>query len=330
MSESTTKATVSSSPRSGPDQLTLAAFAAFILIGGSAAIGVLVTYRELAPFWSATLRFTMAAFLFWLLVFSRGVPLPRGRALTGAVLFGILGVGGAFAFFYYGLTRTPASLVQTIFAVVPLLTLLFAAAHKLEPITKSGVAGGLLAVAGIAIAVSGQFFSGVTLSLAHVLAVVLAAACFAEAGVVMKLFPHCHPYATNAIAMTIGAVMLAATSLIAGEAWALPSQSTTWLALFFLVAAVAGNFLIYLFILGRWTASGASYGFVLAPFVTMVLAAFFLDEAISPLFLLGAVVVIAGVYIGALRPSGKPAEPPSEAPPVSEDIHYRPGVPHCS
>jgi len=326
MSESKTNATVSFSPRSGLDRQTLAAFAAFVVIGGAASIGVLITFRELAPFWSATLRFILAALLFWVILFSRGIPLPRGHALIGAVLFGILGVGGAFTFFYYGLTQTPASLVQTIFAVVPLLTLLFAAAHKLEPVTKSGVAGGLLAVLGIAIAVSGQLFSGAALSLPHILAVVLAAACFSEAGIVMKLFPHCHPYATNAIAMTIGAIMLAATSLIAGETWALPTQPATWLALIFLVAAVAGNFLLYLFILDRWTASGASYSFVLTPFVTMVLAALFLDETISPLFLLGAVVVTAGVYIGALRPSAKAAEPA----PANEDIHYHPGVPHCS
>ncbi len=329
MSDSKTRSPELVSIRSRPDHVTLAAFAAFVVIGGGAAIGVLITYRELAPFWSATLRFTLAAALFWLMVLLRGIPFPRGRALVGALLFGLLGVGGAFSFFYYGLTQTPASLVQTIFAVVPLITLLFAAAHKLEPVTRSGVIGGLLAVAGIAIAVSGQLFSGVTLSPAHIVAVLLAAVCFSEAGVVMKLFPHPHPYATNAIAMTVGAVMVAIASLIMGETWALPTLATTWLALAYLVAAVTGNFLLYLFILDRWTVSGASYSFVLTPFVTMALAAVILGEAISPLFLLGAIVVTAGVYIGALRPAKETAEAPAEPPAAVEELHYRPGVPNC-
>jgi drug/metabolite transporter (DMT)-like permease len=210
-----------------------------------------------------------------------------------------------------------------------LLTLLFAAIHHEEPITRNGVAGSVLAVAGIAIAVGGHFFSGVTLSPLHILAVFLAAACFAEAGVVIKLFPHPHPYATNAIAMTIGAVIVAVASLAIGETRTLPTLPVTWLALAYLVAAVTGNFLLYLFILDRWTASGASYSFVLTPFVTMVLAAVILYEVIPPLFLLGAVVVAAGVYIGALRPSKKLPEVHAEPSLAAEDIHYRPGVPNC-
>ena len=327
MLKSEAGATKPVSVTSRPDKVTLAAFAAFILIGGGAVIGVVITYRELAPFWSATLRFTMAAALFWVMVLLRRIAIPRGRALTGAQLFGLLGVGGAFSFFYYGLTKTPVSLVQTIFAVIPLLTLLFATIHHAEPITRRGVVGGLLAVAGIAIAVSGHLFSGASLSAPHLLAIFLAAACFAEAGVLIKLFPHPHPYATNAVAMTVGAVIVAVISLFMGDTWALPTLPVTWLALAFLVAAVAGNFLLYLFILDRWTASGASFSFVLTPFVTMVLAAVILDEAISPLFLLGAVVVILGVYIGALRPSPKaPDKPLAESP---DDLHYHPGMPHC-
>ena len=86
-------------------------------------------------------------------------------------------------------------------------------------------------------------------------------------------------------------MIVAAISLLMGDSWALPTQPVTWLALAFLVAAVAGNFLLYLFILDRWTASGASFSFVLTPFVTMVLAALILDEAIPPLFLLGALLL---------------------------------------
>ncbi|MDX1416973.1 MAG: EamA family transporter, partial [Candidatus Promineifilaceae bacterium] len=228
----------------GSDFSTLAAFGLFILIGGASSIGVLLVFRELTPFWSAALRFTLAALIFWLMVIGRRIPLPRGRALLGAILFGILGVGGSFIFVYLGLTRTPAALHQTIIAIVPLLTLFFAAAHKLEKITWRGLSGGILALVGIAIAAGGHMVSGTDLSLPHVLACGLAAVCFAEASIVIKLFPHSHPYATNAIAMTIGAVMLAAASWLVGENWVLPATAITWLVLIYLAVTVALNFLL--------------------------------------------------------------------------------------
>ena len=326
MAESETTASIGStqelSSRS-PDRLTLIAFGLFILLAGGAPIAVRFTYEELAPYWSATLRFSMAALIFWLLMLYKGVRLPRGRSLQGAIIFGALSVGAAFLLFYYGLTRTGASLASTLGATVPLLTLFFAAAHKLEKMRRRGLIGGLLALTGIAISVSGSLFAGGEVSLPHILAILAAAACFAEAGIVVKLFPPCHPYATNAVAMTTGTLMLAAASLIQGEPWVLPSSTTVWLALVYLVFASVGLFLLYLFILGRWTATGTSYAFVLNPLVTVVLATFLTDEIISLMFLAGAAVVLIGVYIGALMPGKEPAEP------AKEDVQARPTAPSC-
>lgn len=315
-----------------PDRTTLLAFAAFVVLGGGASISIRFTYGELAPYWSGVLRFGAAALVFWSLMLMRRVPVPRGRALLGAALFGFLSVGAAFIFVYYGLTKTQASLYQTTMAIVPLLTIFFAAAHKLESLRRRGVIGGLLAVIGIAIAASGSLSAGVEVSPPHILAIIAAAACFAEAGIVAKLLPKNHPYATNAVGMTVGVIMLAVASLIKGEAWVLPTSVDTWLAMLYIVlgATVAG-FILYLFILGRWTASGTSYGFVLIPIVTVVLAGLVTDETISVLFLVGAAVVLAGVYVGALMADRKAAEAPPEpeATKAEEDIQVQPGLPTC-
>jgi drug/metabolite transporter (DMT)-like permease len=72
---------------------------------------------------------------------------------------------------------------------------------------------------------------------------------------------------------------------------------------FLILGATVIGFLLYLFALKRWTASGISYGFVLYPIVTVVLATFLTDEKISPLFLVGAAVVLLGVFVGALMPN---------------------------
>jgi drug/metabolite transporter (DMT)-like permease len=107
--------------------------------------------------------------------------------------------------------------------------------------------------------------------------------------------------------MTVGALIMGAASLIAGESRTLPSSTSTWMAMIFLVlGATVIGFLLYLFALERWTATGISYSFVLYPIVTVVLASILTDETISPLFLAGSAVVLLGVYIGALKPMKKP------------------------
>ncbi len=294
-----------------PDSKTLAAFGLFILLAGGASVAVRITYGELAPFYSGAARFALAGVLFWVLLLVRRIPLPRGQALLGAVLFGTLSVGLAFTFIAWGLVETPASTYQVLMALVPLLTIFFAYLHGIERIRWQGFLGSLLAVGGIAVVMGGA--SGEGLSLPHVLAIIAGAACLSEAGVIAKKFPRSHPIATNAIAMTIGAIILGAISLITNEPWVIPTQVDTWVAfgyLFIFVTFIV--FLLYLYVLGRWTASGTSYGFVIIPLVTVVVAASLAGEQITIGFIAGGVLVLAGVIVGALLPS-KPPGPPEKA-----------------
>lgn len=285
-----------------PERNVLLAFGAFIVVGGGASVAIRITYGEMAPFWAATSRFAIAALIFWGLVAARKLPLPRGRALLGAVLFGALTVGLAFALIGWGLVETPASVYQILMALVPLATLFLSSFQGVEAITQRGIIGSLLAVVGIAVTVAGTDASGI--SIPHIIAILVAAVFIAEGGVLIKRFPKNPPVMTNAIAMTTGTLILAAVSLLRGETWNAPTETDTWVAFIYLtlfVTVVA--FMLYMFVLGKWTASGTSYGFVLVPLVTIVVAATVAGESITPAFLAGAVLVLAGVYVGALMPS---------------------------
>jgi drug/metabolite transporter (DMT)-like permease len=114
---------------------------------------------------------------------------------------------------------------------------------------------------------------------------------------------------TNAISMTVGGTVLAIVSLINGEAWTIPSEPETWIAYVYLVLFVTVlAFLLYMFVLGKWSASGTSYGFVLIPLVTIVVASLIAGEEITWNFLLGSGLVLAGVLVGALLPSKEKPE----------------------
>jgi drug/metabolite transporter (DMT)-like permease len=287
-----------------PDGVTLAGFASLVLLAGLNPPAVKATVEELAPMWSAGVRFAAAALILVAVMLVRRQPLPRGRALAGTLLFGGLSFAAFFAFAYWGIHRLPAGVAAVVFALVPLLTFAAALVHRLEPFRWLTLAGALLAVAGIALMVGGPGTG--SLSIVGILAMVAAAVCAAEAAIVAKRFPPVPPLAMNAVGMTVGAVILLGLSFASGEAHAAPREAATWLALGYLVLfGSVALFVIYLFVLRRWTASGTSYQFVLFPVVSVVFASLFQNERITVGLVTGGALVLAGVYVGALLHIGE-------------------------
>jgi drug/metabolite transporter (DMT)-like permease len=292
---------IMSAQSSRTDRATLAAFAVLVMLVGANFVAIRFSNRELAPFWGAGTRFAMAAALFMAIVAVRRIALPHGAALAGALLFGVLDIAAFFALSYWGLVRVPAGQGAVIGALFPLVTLFLAVAHGLERLSWRALAGAVLAIVGVAV-VSGEQIRG-DVPLISLLAILAAIVCGAEASIVIKWFPRTDPAATNAVAMTVGAVLLLTLSVVIGEPHALPSQGATWAAIAYLVSiGTVGVFLLFLFVLQRWQASAVAYIFVLAPFVSVGLAAGFLGEEPTPLSAVGAVLVLSGVYVAALAP----------------------------
>jgi drug/metabolite transporter (DMT)-like permease len=295
-----------------PDQLTLAAFTALVFIGGSNVVAVSMSNDELPPFFGAGLRFAVAGAILLAIVALRRIPLPRGQALIGTLVYGVLGFAGFYALAYWALRPEglPASVAAVVLASVPLLTFFFALAHRLEPFRWRALLGAVIAIAGIAILIGGELT--LTLPVAPLLAVFGAAIAAAESGVVIKQFPPSHPVATNGFGMAIGAVLLLGLSAISGEDWVLPGGAFDWGVLIYLVGlGSVALFGLFLFVLKRWTASASSYFTVLMPIVAAVLGAWLLDQPITVAVVIGGVVIIAGVYVGALS-RGKVPAPASE------------------
>ncbi len=292
-------------PLALPDRLTMAAFAGFVLIVGSAPLALRFVYSEVPAYWAGFMRFGLGALIFWAFALVKRAPLPHGKALSGAVLYGALGVGAAFLLLGWGLIKTPAGVTSTIMSMVPLLTIFFASFHGIETLRLRGVIGGLIAVVGIAAITGSSLYNGTQLSIPHLIAILAGSACIAELGIIAKLIPPSHPLAINAIAMTAGSLIMLAGSFMIGETPALPVSSGVWLAFLYLATlGTVGTFGLYLFTLSRWTASGASYAFVLSPIVAVLLATTLAGEEISLLLLLGGLLVLLGVYVGALSGNG--------------------------
>lgn len=284
------------------DRVVLAAFLSGALLAGGNAVGIRFSNRELDPLWGAGLRFALAALVLWALVAALRLGLPRGRGLAGALLFGLFNFAGAFALAYLALVDLHAGFGQVLLSLVPLVTLLLAVLWRQERLRAAALGGAVVALAGIALMAQAPLRDSVPLL--SVVAGVGSALCFAQAAVLVRRFPPLHPVTMNAVGMAVGAALLVAGAALAGESLDAPRGAETWLAVAYLVAiGSVVVFLLYVFVLRSWAASRAAYAFVLIPFVTVLLSAWLDDEPVGLGLAGGGLLVLTGVYVGALRTS---------------------------
>jgi drug/metabolite transporter (DMT)-like permease len=311
------------------ERVAVAAFVGGALLAGGNAVGIRISLRELhtSPLWAAAMRFALAAGILLVVMAARRVPWPRGRALTGALLYGVLVFGGAYAFIFYALLELQAGFFQLTGALVPLATLLLAVAQRDERLRRAAVVGSVVAVLGVAVMTQASL--GGSLPVLHLLAGLGATLCFAQGTIVVRRYPSPHPVAMNAIGMATGAAVLLVGAMIRSEPFVVPQLGTTWAALGYL--AVVGSiavFGLYLVVLEHWSASRAAYGFLLVPIVTVLLSAWLDDEQLTWGLGLGGLLVLAGVYVGALHQPRVPSRTSSQAGPevsAAEDgVRLRP------
>lgn len=293
--------------------MVMTAFLALVAIGGSNFVAVRFTNFDLPPLWGAGSRFTAAALLLALIGVAIRAPFPRGRALVGGTIYGILSFGVFYTLAYLALVDAPAAVAAVVLAMVPLTTFFLAFVQRQERFRWRGLIGGAVALAGVGVMVGSP-----AVPVGALLALTGAAVAAGEAGVVAKWFPKAHPVTMNAVGMAAGSVLLLGLSLLRGEAWVLPSETATWaVQLYLITIGSVGLFVLFLFVLKRWTASATSYAFVLFPVVAATLGAWLLGDPITLAMAIGAIVILAGVYIGALHGS-MPAKPAREAPAPQE------------
>jgi drug/metabolite transporter (DMT)-like permease len=295
------------SEKSGIGAASLTTFAAVVVIGGANFVAVRVSNQELAPFWGAGFRFSLAALLFVVIALLLRVRWPRDRRQVALIgLYGLLSFTISYALMYWALVRVNASMAAVLLAAVPLITPLLAAVHKMERLRMRSMAGALIALVGITIMTVGP--AGLMIPAGGLAAIAIAAVAVSESVIIGKKVSVNHPVVTNAIGMPIGAVGLLALSLIVGEPWALPRQASVIGAVAYL--SVIGSVVLFvgiLMVMRTWTSSATSYAFVLFPVMTLLIEAWLLDEPLTVRSVAGAVIVMTGVWFGALAPSAHPA-----------------------
>ena len=222
--------------------------------------------------------------------FARADVLPI--AALGIGQFGVL-----IALLNYGLRTVPAGRGALIFATFPLLTLIVAALAGHERVTRAKLAGILLTLAGVALAL-GDKLAG-TGSLAGELAILASAATGAVCSVLYR--PYLRRYPT--LPVSAFAMAAAAAALLVPAAFddltIAPFSLTAgaWAAIVFIGLSSGGGYVLWLWALKTIAATRVTVFLALSPITAAVLGAVFLGEAVTGMMIAGVVCVAAGLWV---------------------------------
>jgi drug/metabolite transporter (DMT)-like permease len=207
-----------------------------------------------------------------------------------------------------GLTAGTSSVIL---ASTPLVTLALAVLHGQERFSVNGIIGGLLAIAGIGVLSLSAL--GGDLSPRYFISALVGVVAVAESSVIVKSFPKTHPVTTNAVGMAAGALLLTIGSLAFGEDWIVPRSGRTWMVLAWLVIfGSVGLFVLFLYVIERWSASATVYAVTLMPVVAVTLGALIASEAVTVELMIGGALVLLAAYVGAIsqRNRARPTDTP--------------------
>ncbi|MGI5988054.1 MAG: DMT family transporter [Dysosmobacter sp.] len=295
------------------NRLTGYCFAAFtVVVWGSTFISSKVLLEFYTPAQIMLTRFILAYCALWLLR-------PKRLALTlkQEGVFFLLGLLGCTAYFYTentALSYTLASNVSIIVAAAPIFTAILAHFAGEERFRASTLAGFLVAFSGVILVVCNGTFV-LKLNPKGDLLALAAAVCWAIYSVLLRRASR----GLDSILVTRRTMfwgIVTALPLVAAEGVPYPMaplMTASGIANFLFLGLVGSALCFVLWnkafrILGVVTTNTFIY---LMPFITIVAARIFLDEPISPLALLGAVLITAGVVLSQ-RPS--PAEKTQRTP----------------
>jgi len=219
--------------------------------------------------------------------------------LLGIVQFGVL-----IVLLNFGLQFVPAGRGAVLFATMPLLTLLLAAALGRERLTRSKLAGVLMALLGVALALADKLHGGTAnVEWLGALAVVASAACGAACSVLYR--PYLTRYPTlhvSAVAMLASVGFLGVVAATEGFFSSWPRFTAWgWAAVVFIGLSSGVGYTLWLWALRHASPTRVTVFLSLSPITAAILGAILLAEPLRWMLLAGLVCVVAGIWL-AFRP----------------------------
>ncbi len=272
------------------------------LLFGASAVAVRVAVQDIPPLSLAVYRFGGGSLVLLLILFiaARNLLKIEGRDLPYLVLLGLIFFSILPLAYNAGLRLTEASRGSLMLATMPLWSAMLARAAGKEQLVLRQLAGILLALLGVALVLGerGLSWDGSAWTMIGNSLMMLAALSAAVYGVLAKkALSRYGPTTVTTYAMVLGTLLLLPLALADGFTETLPmvQGQTAALLLFLGIFGGALAFFLWTFALSRLTPTRVAVYLNLHPLFTALLAAVFLAEALSGVFALGFLAVLAGV-----------------------------------
>lgn len=282
----------------------LALIVAASIWGASAAI-MKLTLLTVPPYTLAFIRFGAASLLLLPFVFrklrveTKDIPLLV-LATVGAVTLHI-------PFFFFGLTLTTALNAGIIIASTPLFTLLFAHLFLSERVPRNLILGSVLGMAGIGLIIGKDIVSrGISLSPIGDFLILMATLMFVFYEIASKkLFVRYHPSVITFYAFAFGSLSLSPFALQEFQTdsqWLITAPpGAFWGILYGIFLSSFAAYSLWQWGLSKLEASRVGFFFYLDPVVSTIAAVVLLSEVITPLFVVGSILIFLGIFLAEGR-----------------------------
>ncbi len=254
------------------------------------------------PFFGAGIRFLIAGVILWAIFFIKGESLPRSRnAIKLYLQFSILNFSIAYAITYWATQFVYSNVSSIMWAGFPLTVAILS--HFILPdekLNKKKISSVLFGTIGAVLVLSqGKNFGGdnVILGIAALSVSVLIASW---PNVSLKKYVNeVNSIQLNAVSQTMGGIILILLSFLFehGQPMMVWTINNLLALGYLIVFGSAVGWLIYFWLFSHLNITQISYVAFFPPIIAITIGWIFLGEALTPIAVLGAMLVIGGALV---------------------------------
>jgi len=269
----------------------------FLIIVSGISFGAAAIFARFAyeagtnPITLLFLRFGIASICMISIILVRKNPLPHGQILIGLVLMGALGYVGQSFCYFTGLTLASAGLVALLLYLYPAIVTVISVIFLKEPVSKLKITALVLALAGTVLTI-GPAGGGQPLGIILSLGAAFIYSIYILVG--SKIVKQGTAIQSSTVIIISAAVVYGGLISVQGPVF--PVTLLGWISVIAL-ALISTVLAVVTFLAGleRVGPTNAATLSTIEPVVTVVLASLILGETITPLRILGGMMILLAV-----------------------------------
>ena len=285
----------------------LAFYIALCIIWGTTWFFIKISLEGTPPFLGAGLRFLLAGLILWGIVFwRREYPVWSATAIKVYLAFGVLNLAIGYSLSYWATQFIYSNLSAIIWAAFPLVLTLMA--HFFLPEERLNLRKGLsilLGMAGVILLLVDSGKLGGENVTAGILTIATAVVIAAWPNIYIK--QHWHEIRTipmNAVSQTLaGLLILIISFIVEKDQQMIMSFVNIGSLLYLVVFGTVITWLIYIWLFSHISVTLISYIAFFPPIIATIIGWLVLGEKLTPVMLVGAGLVLAGIILMGFKSS---------------------------